>query len=169
MEINYFINSLENSALKIDVMVAKVDSDMARWKPEPAMWSMLEVVNHLCDEEKEDFRLRLDITLHAPDTPWPSINPPGWVRERGYNNRNLDRSLADFLSERKESLHWLRSLDRPDLGKRYNHPSLGILTAGDLLAAWAAHDYRHLRQLAGLHARYLDLRAAPYSTRYAGP
>jgi hypothetical protein len=169
VEIDYFIDSLQNSAVKIEAMLRDMDLDAVRWKPEPAMWSMLEVINHLLDEEREDFRIRLDIILHHPDKSWPGINPPGWVTERGYNKKDPQISLSGFLAERQKSLHWLRSLVDPDLGKSYNHPSLGSLTAGDLLAAWAAHDYRHLRQLADLHARYLTLKAVPFSTRYAGP
>jgi len=169
VEIDYFIDSLQNSAAKIEAMLRDMDLDAVRWKPEPAMWSMLEVINHLFDEEREDFRVRLDIILHHADKSWPGINPPGWVTERAYNKKDPQISLSGFLAERQKSLHWLRSLVNPDLGKSYNHPSLGSLTAGDLLAAWAAHDYRHLRQLADLHARYLTLKAAPFSTRYAGP
>jgi len=169
VEIDYFIDSLQNSAGKIEAILRPIDMDALRWKPEPAMWSMLEVINHLFDEEREDFRIRLDITLHHPDKAWPGINPPGWVTERAYNKKDPGTSLSGFLAERQKSLNWLRSLVNPDLGKSYNHPSLGSLTAGDLLAAWAAHDYRHLRQLAELHTRYLNLKAAPFSTRYAGP
>jgi hypothetical protein len=150
-------------------MLRDRDLDAVRWKPEPAVWSMLEVLNHLFDEEREDFRIRLDITLHYPHKSWPGINPPGWVTERSYNMRDPEISLSGFMAERQKSINWLRSLADPDLGKSYNHPSLGSLTAGDLLAAWAAHDYRHLRQLADLQARYLNLKAAPFSTRYAGP
>jgi hypothetical protein len=169
MDVYFFIKSLQNSAQKIQIMLRGIDADAARWKPEPAMWSILEVVNHLYDEEREDFRPRLDITLHDPEKPWPAINPPGWVSERGYNERDMEKSVSDFLAERAKSVEWLGSLDNPDLEKSYNHPSLGKLCAGDLLAAWAAHDFRHLRQLADLHARYLNLQAAPFSTRYAGP
>ena len=44
----------------------------------------------------------------------------------------------------------------------------GKLTAGDLLASWAAHDLLHLRQLNELRYAYLIQVAAPYSVRYAG-
>jgi len=169
MDANYFIDSLQNSAGKIETILKPLNRDALRWKPEVAMWSMLEVINHLLDEEREDFRTRLDITLHHPDKSWPGINPPGWVTERGYNERDPEISLSEFLTERQKSLLWLKSLVNPDLGKSYNHPSLGSLTAGDLLAAWAAHDYRHIRQLADLNVRYLNLKAAPFTTRYAGP
>ena len=33
-----------------------VSNEQARWKPGKDRWSILEVINHLFDEEREDFR-----------------------------------------------------------------------------------------------------------------
>jgi len=44
---------------------------------------MLEVVNHLYDEEREDCQ-RLQLTLANPEQAWPAINPRGWVAERRF-------------------------------------------------------------------------------------
>ena len=72
------------------------------------------MVNHLVDEEREDFRVRVDYILHHPGLPWPPINPKGWVTERLYNQRDLVQSVDDFLKERRKSLAWLKELDDPD-------------------------------------------------------
>ncbi len=167
MELPFFIQRLESSAETLRSLVVDLDPDQARWKPEPAKWSVLEVVNHLCDEEREDFRTRLDLTLHHPERSWPGINPVEWVTEREYNSRDLQESLENFLNERRYSLTWLRKLESPNWEQSYDHPS-GKITAGDLLASWVAHDLLHIRQLAGLI--YLDTvqRMRPYSTKYAG-
>jgi hypothetical protein len=42
------------------------------------------------------------------------------------------------------------------------------LRAGDLLAAWAAHDLLHLRQLVELQYECRRQQAAPYRVEYAG-
>ncbi len=42
------------------------------------------------------------------------------------------------------------------------------MTAGDLLAAWVAHDVLHLRQLVELRYAYLVEEAQPNSVGYAG-
>ena len=44
----------------IQAVLAGVDAEQARWKPDADSWSILEVVCHLVDEEREDFRTRLD-------------------------------------------------------------------------------------------------------------
>jgi hypothetical protein len=169
MDYNFFINSLDQSAKKVSALLETVTVEQAKWKPLPEKWSILEVVNHLYDEEREDFRKRLDLTLHLPEKEWPGIDPEKWAIDRSYNAREYSQSLNNFLNERKKSLEWLRSLSAPNWEQVYHHPIIGDLSAADLLAAWAAHDYLHLRQLSDLQVRYLDVKASPHSIRYASP
>jgi hypothetical protein len=150
-------------------LAANVTDEQARWKPAPDRWSILEVVCHLHDEEISDFRLRLHILLNRPDEPWPPVDPLGWVVARKYNERRLFESLETFTVERNKSIAWLEQLDNPDLMVTREHSQLGTIRAGDLLAAWVAHDYVHSAQVARLHAEYVANIARPYSTRYASP
>lgn len=160
---------LEANARVFRALVDGVSAEQARWKPEPDKWSILEVVNHLADEEADDFRRRLDLTLHHPDEPWPAIDPPRWAVERRYNERELVPSLERFLEERERSVAWLRALEGPDWDRAHEHPRLGATRAGDLLASWLAHDLIHVRQITRLHHRWLTATAGPYRTEYAGP
>jgi len=159
---------LEANADVFRALVDGVSPGQARWKPEPGKWSIVEVVNHLADEESEDFRRRLDLVLHRPGEPWPSIDPEGWARERGYAERELGPSLERFLDERSRSVAWLRALASPDWELAYDHPTMGRLRAGDLLASWLAHDVIHVRQLARLQHGWLGEWARPFGTAYAG-
>jgi len=128
---------------------------------------MLEVVNHLLDEEREDFRTRLDIALHRPMDPWPPIDPQGWVEMRHYNDRDLAASWAEFHSERQASMEELAGLSAPDWESACEAP-FGSMRAGDLLAAWVAHDLLHMRQLVEIHYAYALRLAEPYDVTYAG-
>jgi len=140
-----------------------------RWRPAPQKWSLLEILNHLCDEERDDFRRRVQLTLENQETPWPPIDPEGWVSERNYNERDFEASLRDFAEERARSLVWLHGLKDPNWDHTYLHPTLGSFSAGDLLASWAAHDLLHIRQISDTMAAYVAQSAEPYSTRYALP
>lgn len=146
-----------------------VSQDQARWKPAPEKWSLLEILNHLCDEERDDFRTRLSLTLENPEQDWPPIDPQGWVEARAYNARVLEESLADFAKERARSVEWLRSLDAPRWSNERRHPSFLPLKAGDLLASWVAHDLLHIRQIAATRLAHLSQVVSPFSTRYAAP
>jgi hypothetical protein len=129
---------------------------------------MLEVINHLYDEEREDFRKRLELVLNNPEDPWPPIDPEGWVVQRNYNDRNLELSLKNFLVEREKSLLWLDSLGLPDWKATYRHPKMGPMSAELILANWLAHDLFHIRQVTELDFAYLTERVKPVSLDYSG-
>jgi len=158
---------LINDAGVISKLLDSVTQAEASYKPQPEAWSILEVLCHLYDEEREDFRAHLDLILHHPHEPWTPINPQDWVISRKYNQRDLAEMLSNFVDERRQSLSWLKSLLAPDWEIKYTS-HWGSMKAGDMLSAWVAHDNLHIRQLVDLkRARLLNF-TAPYDVRYAG-
>jgi hypothetical protein len=164
---NKLTTQLAHQAEAIGALVQGVPDEQARWKPGPDHWSILEVIHHLYDEEIEDFRAHLDHILYHADQPWPRIDPGGWVTQRRYNQQDPAAVLARFLAARQDSLAWLASLDEPDWNAAIAMP-WGSLTAGDMLASWAAHDLLHLRQLVELHYAWTRQDVAPHGVEYAG-
>jgi hypothetical protein len=161
------MTEMDKNAQIIRQLASQVGQEQARWKPDAQSWSVLEVVNHLYDEEREDFRTRIEYTLYRPGEDWPAIDPQGWVSKRGYNQRLLPDSLEKFLQERRASLQWLTGLEAPDWKSQYQAP-WGPITAGDLMAAWVAHDLLHIRQLVELTWAWTTKQLSPYSPEYAG-
>lgn len=168
MDFSRCLHELSVNATAIEHLVAGMDAAQARWKPTPGDWSALEVINHLADEEREDFRARIQHVLSGSDEPAPPINPEGWVVERAYNQRDLGESVADYLQERQRSLEWLRGLTDVswDMPVR-DSPRLGF-RIGDLLVSWVAHDILHQRQLIELKWAYGLTTYTPYDADYAG-
>lgn len=145
--------------------LATVPVEQATWRPAPDSWSILEVVCHLADEERLDFRTRLRATIASPTAPWPAIDPGSWVA--GYAERRLDEAIADFEAERRTSLAWLESLRGVDWRLRHEDAARNrSMSALDLLRNWLAHDYHHLRQLTVI--RYELLRQSGGALAYAG-
>ena len=167
MNLPIFINQLARQASTIQMMASAVDEAQARWKPDSETWSILEVIHHLYDEEQFDFRVRLDIILHHPQKTWPAIDPQGWVIARQYNQQDFQLTLRRFLTEREASIAWLRTLENPDWQTTYAAP-WGAISAGDMFAAWVAHDLLHTRQLVELQWAYTTRNLAPFSVLYAG-
>ena len=66
MNLDFYIARLAANVRVFEGLAGGVGAEQARWKPAPERWSILEVLNHLYDEEREDFRQRLDFTLHRP-------------------------------------------------------------------------------------------------------
>jgi hypothetical protein len=69
MESAQFFTQMANTAEAVRSLAAGVTEAQARWKPDPQSWSILEVVNHLYDDERQDFRAP-EIILFQPDKPW---------------------------------------------------------------------------------------------------
>src|SRR5882762_8576606 len=130
MNLKYFIERLATNRQVFEGLTNRVSLEQARWKPSPDKWSILEVINHLYDEEREDFRQRLDLVLTNPEQTWPRIDPQTWVTSRQYNQRDLDTSLNNFFTEREKSLSWLKQLTTPNWLNRYEHPDGSRITAG---------------------------------------
>jgi len=168
MKLDIIISRMKANAEIIAAFAVNIQDEQARWKPNAESWSLLEVVCHLYDEEREDFRTRVDLTLHQPDTPWPPIDPTGWVTSRGYNERDLKESAQAWLTEREKSLAWLRGLSNPDWDIARPTPWGGTLRAGDVMASWLAHDHLHIRQLNELHYLWHKQQSEPFDVGYAG-
>jgi hypothetical protein len=155
MNIEWTTRQLEANKLVYKEMLENICCDEYSWKPLPVKWCLLEMLCHLYDEEREDFRARVKHTLENPDQPLKPINPQGWIIGRKYMEQDYDKVLRDFLSERENSIHWLRSLKNPDWESYFTHPSLGKMSAMKFLANWLAHDYLHFRQITKLKFDYL--------------
>ena len=169
MNLEYFIERLSTNREVFQGLVKGTNPEQGRWRPTPSKWSILEVINHLYDEEREDFRQRLNLVLTNPDQAWPRIDPQDWVTSRGYNERDPESSISNFLTEREKSPSWLRDLATTNWANCYKHPDGRSIAAGDLLASWLTHDYLHIRQLARLHWQYVGAIADPFQTTYGGP
>ncbi len=159
---------LAQQAEIISLLTEAVTPEQARWKPDAETWSILEIVNHLYDEEREDFRAHLDMILHRPEESWSPIRPFEWVTERRYNERDLDTSIQQFLAERRASLAWLESLDAPNWEASMPTPWGTDMRAGDMFASWVVHDQWHIQQLVQIRRAYTIAQAASYDVRYAG-
>jgi hypothetical protein len=162
------IASLEHFCSVLPAVVRGTSDADARWKPADGAWSILEVVRHLGDEEVEDFRMRVELTLRDPTLPWPPIDPEKAAIARKYNEASFAEAVQRFVDERAKSVAWLKSLRNPDWSKTKTHPKLGSLRAGDLLTAWAAHDHLHLKQIAKRKFQLAARDGGEYEVDYAG-
>ncbi|MDY6866758.1 MAG: DinB family protein [Chloroflexota bacterium] len=160
-------DQLRSQGKAILALASGLTLDQARWKPGPESWSVLEVLNHLVDEELLDFRCHLEHILYSPKDPWPEIDPQGWISEKKYNEQDLVATLTTFQKEREKSITWLGELDEPNLKAKSSFP-WGEISAGDMLASWLAHDLLHLRQLVELRYALTMEDSQPYGVRYAG-
>jgi len=167
MEFKVLYQELVNSTETIRALLAGISQEEAQIKPSRGSWSILEVVCHLYDEEREDFREHLDFILHRQHEEWHPIAPQAWVKLRKYNQRNFTSMRSKFFLEREKSLAWLRKIRNSDWNITYKS-KFGSMRAGDMFASWVTHDNLHIRQLTELRRVRIERITKPYHIRYAG-
>lgn len=155
MKYSGIIQELKRNRDVFHVLLKGIPKEEFLWKPQSDKWSLLEIICHLYDEEREDFRARTRHVLENSTDPLPSINPAEWVQERKYIQQDYTESLNKFLNEREQSVEWLQSLISPQWDNYFNHQKFGKMTAKMFLSNWLAHDYLHIRQIVKLKFDYL--------------
>jgi len=167
MEFKTLYQELRFSVEMIRALLAGINQEEAQIRPNPDSWSILEVVCHLYDEEREDFREHLDFILHRQNEEWHQIDPQGWITERKYNEQDLTEMQGKFFAERQKSLEWLQGLSKANWETTYTS-QFGSMKAGEMFACWVAHDNLHVRQLTELRRNWIERMTQPYDIEYAG-
>ena len=167
MDYQRIINELSRNQQVFRELLENIPQELILWKPARDKWCLLEIVCHLLDEEREDFRARLKHVLETPEKPMIPYDPLKLVTERDYIGQNYEVSLKTFLNARMESIEWLQSLISPSWNNTYRHPKLGPMTAKLFLSNWLAHDYIHIRQILKVKFAFLE-EDSEESLSYAG-
>ena len=146
--------------------VGRDDAVLSR-RPGTGNWAAKEVLCHLRDIE-EIFILRFYMMLGTEEPVFlvlgelppeaerwgirdplgMPLDPDRWAEERQYLRNDTGAALAAFGKRRQESLLVLRRLTAEQWRRGSVHVTLGRMTFDDWIALIAAHDDRHLAQLA---------------------
>lgn len=167
MNTSLIIQNLEQNQSVFESLFSGLSKETYMWKPRAEKWCLLEIVCHLHDEEREDFRARVKHVLETPDELFPPFDPIGLVKTHNYIEQNYGETVGKFLFERTHSLDWLKSLQTPKWENATPHPRLGPMSAWLLLNNWLAHDYLHLRQITRLKYQLLQTQSGQ-DLSYAG-
>ncbi len=126
-------------------------------------FSPFDVVGHLIDGEETDWIPRARIILSRVAD--PRFEPYDRFRHRERNaGRSLQSLLEEFGALRAGNLEIVRSwsLTPADLALPATHPTLGVVTLGQLLAAWVAHDLGHIAQVVRVMAKQYRGEVGPW-------
>lgn len=129
----------------------------------PGTWSPYDVVGHLIHGERTDWVPRVEhILRHGDGAPFPPFDREAMFEaSRG---RSLAELLDTFRDERSAGLERLQSLGltEEDLERRGRHPEFGVVTLGQHLATWVAHDLSHIGQIVRTMARQYSDAVGPW-------
>jgi hypothetical protein len=167
IEMDEIIRLLHGNAQAIRTLVQTIPEEQTQWKPDPDTWSMKQVMEHVYNEERLDFRKHLKEMFSVPPQPWGEF-----PRQEVISVESCRQALDSFLMEREASIAWLSALESPDWDVEqratFGPSEVLVMHAGDVLVSWLAHDYLHIRQMNELLFAWNVKQGAPYSVQYAG-
>jgi DinB family protein len=126
-------------------------------------WSPFDVVGHLIHGERTDWVPRVEHMLrHGDAVPFPAFDREAmFTSSRGVP---LSALLDTFGRLRAENVTRLIAfgLTDQDLARRGRHPEFGVVTMGQHLATWVAHDLSHVGQVVRVMARQYEEAVGPW-------
>jgi hypothetical protein len=134
-------------AAQLTAELSALPEVVVRHHPAAGEWCAKEVLGHLIEAERRGFAGRIR-TILAEDRPtFVGWEPADVARERRDCEQDVRELLVEFGALRDESANLVAALHVADLSRGGDHPKVGFLTVGDLLAEWVHHDRNHLRQI----------------------
>ena len=129
----------------------------------PGTWSPYDVVGHLIHGDRTDWMPRVEHLLtHGDAVPFPPFDREGmFAASRGLSLRELLDTFDEVRAESLNRLAVLRLTDA-DLSRRGRHPEFGVVTLGQHLSTWVAHDLGHLSQIVRVMARQYSSAVGPW-------
>lgn len=164
--VEFLRTQLELNGRVLFNMLKNMNAQLYNWKPNAKAWSILEILCHLTDEEKEDFKVRMKYAIDKQQAPH-MIDPVGWVTQRNYSAQDFDLKLQEFKAARNDSIAWLEDIEDSQFEHKWVHPKLGPLTAHHFAANWLAHDQLHIRQITRNKYNYIQ-QLSKNNCEYAG-
>jgi hypothetical protein len=129
----------------------------------PDTFTPRDVVGHLIHGEETDWVPRIRLILERGDSePFVPFDRFGF-RET-IKDRPIDDLLRELRNLRSENLDYVRGLglSASDFDRKGQHPALGTVTLGQLIASWVVHDLGHVRQVVRVLAHQYDEAVGPW-------
>ena len=123
--------------------------DQSKWnvRPQPAEWSLTEILCHLRDVDREVNLPRIKSVQNGSNPFIPGAVTDPWVLERNYASENGREALQGFIDIRTELIHLLNTISEDEWLNPARHAIFGPTTLKELVNFIATHDRTHTRQV----------------------
>jgi FMN phosphatase YigB (HAD superfamily) len=128
-------------------LLADLPETVWRCRPAPGEWSLVEIVCHLRDVEKEVNLPRLHAVMENDNPFLSGADTDPWAVERCYQTQAGPQALAEFVEVRRQTYTFLAGLPEQAWSRPARHALLGNTTLNELVGWILDHDRIHLAQL----------------------
>jgi hypothetical protein len=137
------------TAAKLKKAIQGLTPKELKWRPEPAKWSIAEIVAHLADAEiVASWRMRSVIGENGITI--QPFDQDAWASVFEYRDRDAKRSLETFRVLRENNLAMLKEIPRETWDNYGNHLERGKESIAHLARMFAGHDTNHVLQVEGI-------------------
>jgi hypothetical protein len=157
--------TLESTPALLARAAASFSAGQERIRPARGGFSFVENVWHLADLEREGYGARIDRILAEENPALLNFDGERTARERAYQDRDVERGLAQFARARARNLERLRSVSGAAWERAGSQEGVGRVTLADLPRMMAEHDRSHGDEIADLIAL---VQGAPFSSKPHG-
>jgi hypothetical protein len=134
------------TAAKLKKLVRGLTPSQMKWKPDPAKWSVTEILAHLADTEiVASWRMRSVIGENGITI--QPFDQDAWASVFQYGKRDPKRSLEIFRMLRENNLAMLKEIPRETWDNYGIHLERGKETIAHLTRMFAGHDTNHVLQV----------------------
>lgn len=137
------------TATRLKKAIQGLSPKQLKWRPEPAKWSIAEIIAHLADSEVvASWRMRSvigenGITIQPYDQ-------DAWASVFTYQDRDARRSLETFRVLRENNVAMLKEIPRTTWENYGMHLERGKESIAHLTRMFAGHDTNHVLQVEGI-------------------
>jgi len=139
---------LKSTPASLESLTKRICRQEWRLHPIPGEWSLLEIICHLRDVEREVNLPRFEVLSTTPNPFIPGVDSDRWAIERKYNEQDDTLVYTEFCSSRSRLLEIMGQFNQSDWQKSARHSFFGKTTRLELAKFIAAHDRTHLQQIA---------------------
>jgi DinB superfamily len=134
------------TSAKLKKAIQGLTASQLKWRPEPAKWSIAEIIAHLADAEiVASWRMRSVIGENGITI--QPFDQDSWASVFVYQNRDARRSLELFRVLRENNLDMLKEIPKEIWDNYGMHLERGKESIAHLTRMFAGHDTNHVLQV----------------------
>lgn len=137
------------TAAKLKKAITGLTPSQLKWRPQPAKWSIAEIIAHLADAEVvASWRMRSVIGENGITI--QPFDQDAWASVFNYRDRNARGSLDVFRVLRENNLAMLKEISKETWDNYGMHLERGKESIAHLARMFAGHDTNHVLQVEGI-------------------
>ena len=143
------IKTQRDTAPRLKKAIQGLRPAQLKWRPEPAKWSIAEIIAHLADAEiVASWRMRSVIGENGITI--QPFDQDAWASVFEYRDRDAKKSLETFRVLRENNLAMLKEIPKETWDNYGMHLERGKESIAHLTRMFAGHDANHIIQVESL-------------------